>query len=201
MLITLSDKVKKDLEFVKSLPTEALSEFVKTALEFLRNGAKPNLYNSAARALNAEVRQIEGVVEAVAFLFAESARLNITEQEFVDSLAVNGVDFDADLISRLKQLYLEQKETIRSIQKELTFDLPHFVNVDWRLDVQVASRTLRSQLTPVFTLRFDTEENGKPKHQFLQTDYSNLKHICDELEVAIKEIKAPYCRRIMRNIK
>ncbi len=55
-------------------------------------------------ALNTEPRFIEAVVEAIAFLFAESSRLNITDQEFVDSFAINGVDFDSDLIGRLKEV-------------------------------------------------------------------------------------------------
>eukprot|EP01118_Nematostelium_gracile_P004533 TRINITY_DN15307_c0_g1_i1.p1 TRINITY_DN15307_c0_g1~~TRINITY_DN15307_c0_g1_i1.p1 ORF type:complete len:128 (-),score=36.28 TRINITY_DN15307_c0_g1_i1:20-403(-) len=127
--------------------------------------------------------------------------MSLSGQEFSNSLAVSGVAFSEDLIADLKELYEANKSNIRLVQKEITYDLPQFQNVDWRLDVQVASRNLRNQLTPVFVLRFDTVEDGVEKHQFLQTDYSNLKHICDELESALKESKSPFCRRIMRNIK
>jgi len=44
------------------------------------------------------------------------------------------------------------------LQKSSCFDLPHFVNLDWRLDIQVASRTIRSQVEPVFMLKLNTSD-------------------------------------------
>jgi hypothetical protein len=41
----------------------------------------------------------------------------------------------------------------------------------------------------------------EPKVETLQADYSNLKHLCTELELALREAQAAQTRRIMRNIK
>lgn len=38
------------------------------------------------------------------------------------------------------------------------------------------------------------------KSVYLQTDYTNLKHLCSELEAALEELKAPYVRRVERNL-
>lgn len=38
-------------------------------------------------------------------------------------------------------------------------------------------------------------------HQYLVSDYSNLRHLCEELEIALKEMKSGHVRRILRNIK
>jgi hypothetical protein len=40
-----------------------------------------------------------------------------------------------------------------------------------------------------------------PKSQHLQADYTNIKHWCEEMEKALKEMKGTHARRIFRNIK
>lgn len=54
----------------------------------------------------------------------------------------------------------------------------NFSDLDWRLDVQVASRNYRSLVNPTFILNLETEINGEKSNQLLQTDYTNLKHLC-----------------------
>mmetsp|Transcript_11456 Transcript_11456/g.14158 ORF Transcript_11456/g.14158 Transcript_11456/m.14158 type:complete len:97 (-) Transcript_11456:25-315(-) len=92
------------------------------------------------------------------------------------------------------------KKEMRSILAELSFGLPHYDNISWRLDVQVASRTLNKQVEPIFTIKLETLE---PEHKvrYLQTDIVNLKHIVAELERALQELKSAHCRRIIRNVK
>lgn len=43
------------------------------------------------------------------------------------------------------QIYVENRASIRTLQKEITFDLPHFVNLDWRLDIQVIRSPINSR--------------------------------------------------------
>jgi hypothetical protein len=38
------------------------------------------------------------------------------------------------------------------------------------------------------------------KSQHLQTDYTNLKHIREELEAALEELNEPYVKRVERNV-
>ncbi len=38
------------------------------------------------------------------------------------------------------------------------------------------------------------------KSQYLQTDYTNLKHIREELESALEELNEPYVKRVERNV-
>jgi len=199
MIIILDDKHKLDLQFIKDRPVEVISDFVRISVEFIKNGANPKLYNSAAKTLGVDVKQIEAVIEGIARLFQEGARFMISEQDFLDTLLVLG--FSKEHNQQLKELYLANRQTIRTLQKQLSFDLPHYVNMDWRLDVQLASRCARGQLNPIFLLRLDTVTDTELKSTFLQTDYSNLKHLCEELEIALKEMKSAYCRRILRNIK
>jgi len=199
MIIILDDSHKADLQFLREQSPDVVNEFVNISLEFLRKGSNPKLYLGAAKSLGVDVGQVEAVVEGIAQLFSEASRLMVSEQDFLATLLVLG--FSTSLNGQLKELYLLQRPEIRTIQRQLSVGLPHYRNLDWRLEVQLASRTLHNQLEPTFTLCFHTEENGEKRTHYLQTDYVNLKHVAEELEVALKEIKSPYCRRLMRNIK
>lgn len=48
-----------------------------------------------------------------------------------------GIDAMLIVENSLGQIYLENRNEIRSIQQDLSFELPHYVDLEWRLDVQV----------------------------------------------------------------
>ena len=97
-------------------------------------------------------------------------------------------------------MYLQHRKEIRVLLAELSFSLPHYEDLNWRLDIQIASRTLRSQVNPIFLIELETLDPDSKK-QLLQTDYVNLKRLSTEIEAALREAKGGHCRRIMRNVK
>jgi len=80
-------------------------------------------------------------------------------------------------------------------------DLPHYHNLEWRFDIQLASRALQRQARPSVVFRLHTKDGDEAKSHLLQTDPSNLVHLTQSLESALAELKTQHCRRIMRNIK
>lgn len=64
--------------------------------------------------------------------------LQISEVDFQDSVLVLG--FSEELNKLLLQLYLENRKEIRQILSKLAPSLPHYHNLEWRLDVQVRLR-------------------------------------------------------------
>jgi COMM domain containing 2 len=93
--------------------------------------------------------------------------------------------------------------------------LPHYVDLDWRLDVQLASRNLRTNVEPKFLLNLKTttkpsdektdsndatSNKGDVQEQLLECDYANLKHLCDELEAAVAQASGSHARRVQRYI-
>ena len=96
---------------------------------------------------------------------------------------------------------MEERKSIRNVLTELKMDLPHYHNMEWRLDVQVASRTIKQQSEPSIVLKLTTEEDESKSAHLLQTDPVNLVHMTSVLEEALKESRSQHCRRIMRNIK
>lgn len=133
------------------------------------------------------------------YLLTESSKLMLNEIDFQDSIMTLG--FDEDTRQTLLEIYLQNRREIRTILSEMTMDLPHYHNLEWRFDVQLASRSLRRQTTPTVLFKLHTEDSGVKDTTVLQTDPVNLLHLTKVLDEALQEMKSPYCRRIVRNIK
>ncbi|KAL1022873.1 hypothetical protein UPYG_G00033570 [Umbra pygmaea] len=199
MLLVLSDEHKEHLGFLPEVESVVVGEFGRIAVEFLRRGTNPKIYEGAARKLNVDAETVQHGVEGLMYLLTESSKLMISEVDFQDSVLVLG--FEEELNQLLLELYLEHRKEVRSILTELTPSLPHYHNLEWRLDVQVASRSLRQQVKPTVSMKLHLENRGVKSAKVLQTDPATLMHLIQELEKALAELKTTHCRRILRNIK
>jgi len=66
-------------------------------------------------------------------------------------------------------------------------------------------KKLKNQKQTNKFIQYKQAKTTKPKtgeqSQILQADYVNLRHVTEELDLALKELKSAHVRRIMRNIK
>ncbi|KAK6196403.1 hypothetical protein SNE40_001635 [Patella caerulea] len=199
MLLVLEDEHKKHLSFLPSVDIAVVKEFCRISMEFIRKGTNPKVYTSAAQKLGVEADQVQNGVEGLMYLLTESSKLMLNQVDYQDSIIVLG--FSEDLREMLLQLYKENRKEVRTILSEISMDLPHYRNLEWRFDVQLASRSLRRQTTPLILFKLHTESYGEQESHILQTDPVNLVHLTKVLDEALQEMKSPYCRRIVRNIK
>jgi len=127
-----------------------VEQFCSLTLAFIKKGeeAKKGLFAGAAKKLEVQPRVVEAAITALSFLLVKAAKLNLTVQEFTDSLAI--LTFAEDKNKLLLKTYEENKAVIRSLQEDLSFELPHFSDLRWRLDVQLATRSCRDQVNPLF---------------------------------------------------
>lgn len=199
MLLILEEEHKKHLTFLANLELETLREFLRISVEFIEKGANSRMYQAASNKLSVGAEIIQNSVEGLMHLFIESCRQNISELDFQDSMQMLG--FNEVTCNELLRAYLENCKEIRSLIADARFSLPHYQDLQWRLDVQVSSRALRRQVKPLFLIKLHTETNGQKEVKLLETDPVNLIHMTQNLEAALDELKSGHCRRIMRNIK
>ncbi|NXB61403.1 COMD2 protein, partial [Struthidea cinerea] len=206
MLLVLSAEHRAHLGCLPRAGGAAIGELGRLALEQLRRGAAPRACETAARKLNVGVDTIQHGVEGLMYLLTESSKLmasipfrKISEVDFQDSIHVLG--FSDELNKSLLQLYLDNRKEIRSILGELVPRLPSYHSLEWRLDVQLASRSLRQQIKPAVTMKLHLNQNEDQTAQVLQTDPATLLHLIQQLEQALGEMKMNHCRRIVRNMK
>ncbi|XP_074657851.1 COMM domain-containing protein 2-like [Tubulanus polymorphus] len=199
MLLVLDDVHKKHLQYITSVDVNVLQEFCRMSLEFIRKGINSKVYQAAAQKLNVDVETVQHGIEGLMYLLSESSKLMVNEIDFHDSILTLG--FDDELKKVLQQVYETNRDEIRRILSNMILELPHYTNLEWRLEVELASRSLRHQTNPIVTLKLTTEEYGETKTQILQTDPVNLVHLTNTLDAALQEMKTAHCRRIVRNIK
>ncbi|XP_045150940.1 COMM domain-containing protein 2, partial [Echinops telfairi] len=108
--------------------------------------------------LNVSSDTVQHSVEGLTYLLTESSKLMISERDFQDSVFVLG--FSEELNRLLLQLYLDNRKEIRTILSELAPGLPSYHSLEWRLDVQLASRSLRQQIKPSVTIKLHLHQHG-----------------------------------------
>ncbi|XP_061895390.1 COMM domain-containing protein 2 [Entelurus aequoreus] len=203
MLLVLCEEHKEHLSFLHEVDAAVVGEFGRIALEFLRKGASPKIYEGAARKLSVPVEMVQHGVEGLMFLMTESSKHMLSEVDFLDS--VLALDFGDDLSQTLLQMYQQNQNEIRSMLSLVPSNLPAYHNMEWRLDVQLASRSLHQMVAPMLTTRLLlTRRRGsctEHSSRVLQVDLSTLLHFISVLEGALGALKTTHARRILRNIK
>ena len=201
MLLILSEEQKEHLRFLTSLEIDVVLEFARISLDFILKGSSnPKIFQAAAQKLGVDSKTVKNGISGLQHVFNESSRLMIGEIDFQDSILTMG--FSEEVIAELLKMYLANRKEIRSILVEMAMAIPHYHDLEWRFDVELASRSLRHQTNPIIVMRLHTKEGEKKINaDILQTDPVNLIHLTNELENAIQEMKTAHCRRIVRNIK
>ncbi|EAL64903.1 hypothetical protein ACTFIW_007274 [Dictyostelium discoideum] len=200
MIIELDNTHKQDLSSLRSLSAEIISEFCKIALEFIKKGSNKKLYMGASQKLNIAADKIESLVDSITYLFSECTRFMLNENDFNDTLAP--IKLSDEVIEILRESYFDNRKDIRNTLQEFYPHLDHYQNLEWRLDTQIANRSLGSSINPIYLLKLITKcGSDNPIEHLLQTDPNNLKHLCNELESALNEIRTYENRLIIRNIK
>jgi len=199
MLLIFEDEHKKHLEYLITAPIDVLREFSRISVEFLKNGINPKVYVVAAQKLGIDAVTVQNAVEGLMYLLLESSKLMLNDIDFQDS--VKTVGFSEDHQQELMREYAENRTAIRCIQSDMSMTVPHYKDLEWRLDIQLASRSLRHQVEPLITLKLHTVDSGQLDHvHLLQTDPSSLIHLTRSLETALHELNTTHCKRIVRNL-
>jgi len=199
-LLVLSKEHKKNLQFVGSVDADVAIEFARISIEFVLKGANQKVYTAAAKKLGNDSKLVQAGVEGLMYLFTEASKRALSEMDFNDSVMMLG--FSEELHQKLMQLFMENKDEIRRISGQLGMTLQSYKDVQWRIDAQIASRTLRQHTEPTLTMKFDTSDvNSNDVSILLQTDPKTLNRITQQLDAALKAVKSSHYRRVTRSIK
>ncbi|KAF5290781.1 hypothetical protein FQA39_LY14624 [Lamprigera yunnana] len=168
-----------------------------------RNGPNLKVYNSASVKLEVKSEDVKNCVYGLVNLLLESCRHKLNDADFRDSLLTIGFAQEQQAI--LSKFYISKRKDITNILSKLSVQEPHYHDLNWRFEVQIASRSLLHQVTPLITMDFVLTESANfieqeppKKHLLLQTDLSNLVHITEMLENALITSRSRYSRRIQR---
>ena len=151
----LGQELKADLEVLRALDGEAFEQVASIAATQLRSGAPgAKAVKNAAAALAVGPEELAAALEALSFVIAEAARLQIPEQDLRAALQEQ-LPLSGEAVESLVQVALAETPHARSVAADLGHPLPAFRSLDWRLDVQARApprillpRACPAQATP-----------------------------------------------------
>lgn len=198
MLLRLSPENLEHLEFLRDADEQLVNEFGSISLQFLSNGINRKIFKAAAQKLDVDVSIIEKAVVGLMKLFSEASKNGLQGSDFYDSLIT--LEFNTANARTLDKLYSECSKDTRHMLSQCAPSLPQYEDLEWRLDVKLATRCLHQQLTPNVLLKFHIKDGEKQECKVLQTDPVNLIHTTQVLEEALGELKTKHVRRIVRTV-
>ncbi|OXU26320.1 hypothetical protein TSAR_000720 [Trichomalopsis sarcophagae] len=187
-MLNLGVDHKQHLVFLTKQSTQVLQDFCKLALDYLQKGPNLKLYSAAAQKLQVEPQVIRNSVEGLVQLLFECCKSKLEKDSFQE--AILGLGFSEEQESLLSKLYTVKKQELTEALSKFGLKLPQYHDMDWRFEVQIASRSLLRQVVPLVTLDFslkNTSNSDQVEHVLLQTDPNNLLHLAQELEMAVRE--------------
>eukprot|EP00249_Psilotum_nudum_P013145 c24178_g1_i1 orf=371-1015(+) len=199
--------------FLLSASPAVVQEFAKIAGGIILQGNIVGKgYANAANKLQVSVEAVEHGVLMICDIFIRAARSNLSTQQILNLLE----DFGFEEAQRevLATHFTGIAKDVRDVSAISTLNVPCYQKLEWRLDVQVASRSLRNQFSPSFLLKFSTsagdraslmEGQTRSKAEssvaFLQSNYLTLKAVCSKLEKALAESKSIHSRSVARHFR
>ena len=192
------------------------------------HGAKTTVFRKVASRLGVDEAQVEGAISSTARVFLEASRLRQSEGDFVASLREAGLSIEA--CSALWSAYDDSRVELEDAGARTASALPLLQGLEWRLEVEVASRTRQgevplavsassgatsSRLVPSYTLRLDTlapaasassagiedAATREVSSLYATCDYATLKSLKATLEAAIGELNTGHAKRVQRYLR
>lgn len=129
-------------------------------------------------------------------MFAEATKYKLTCDDLYDSLLA--LEFSESTSKIVKEAFSSSNS--HNALSNCSPSLPEYDNLEWRLDVQLASRSLHQQITPIIRMKLHTSDGEEKNTHIIQTDPVNLRHMSRVIDEALNEMKTNHVRRILRNI-
>jgi len=214
--------VPKQAEFLLSTAPPVAQEFAKIAVNIILKGdVAARGYAKAASALQVTVDAVDQGVKMLCDIFIRSAQSNLSAVQMTEFLKDLG--FHNETKECLVDYFTQRFGEIRGLVAVPRLNVPSYRKLEWRLDVQLGSRSLFNQADPSFLLKLSLNREhvggapafvGKQSQSkalnkeitekdviYLEANYATLKTICSQLEQALAERRSSRSRRILQQLQ
>uniref|UniRef100_A0A8B9HCF8 COMM domain containing 2 n=1 Tax=Astyanax mexicanus TaxID=7994 RepID=A0A8B9HCF8_ASTMX len=196
---TLVQQLHKNHTLYHFLCVAVVGEFGRIAVEFLKKGSNPKIYEGAARKLNVPSETVQHGVEGLMYLLTESSKLMVSVSTNSQLSVFIVIEQQINTITLLR--YSEENKYLNTLRLCKFSHLEFMEGSEIFYDPPLQCRALRQHVKPAICLKLHLESGGTQTARVLQTDPATLLHLIQELECALAEVKSNHCRRILRNIK
>lgn len=188
-------------EPLQKLEAEGVADVAAFSARCLVNGhvdAEKLAALAGATGLSADA--LTGCSEALSQILLMCCKRNCSTKDF--SMGLLDLGLAEPKLKALSLAYEAHYPAIRRFLGDMSLQLPHYHNLDWRVDVELASRSQRQIVSPKFVLDLETrDQDDVPQHVVFQSDFAVLQEVAAQLEAAVQETRSKHSSRIQRYVK
>ncbi|XP_039961170.1 COMM domain-containing protein 2 [Bactrocera tryoni] len=219
MLLNLKTDQRRHLELLRHRGSEDVVELCKAAFEYLSLGPNTQRYQYLAEKYSTDTGVVQKAVEALIALLINATKGNASESDLQCLQQEEG--YSNDVMQVLSQFVSSKRHFIEGSIKTANIRAYRLVNIEWRLEVRLATRSLLRQSSIRVTMKLylhtepknenrdlledgdqaiHSDERRNRKDLLVQTDLSSLVHMIQVLETALYESKSRRIRNIVSGI-
>jgi len=190
-----------DVSLALQMKNTQLQTLCKISLQFCQKGDSKSLITKYAAEFQCSPENLSRCAKGLSKLFIIAAKQRMTGSSLQN--IVSSVVKSKENISLCTEFYAENLEKIQACLQHMVIHLPSYRDLDWRLDMELSSRTLHNRMEPHFIAKLETLDagtSGATTQQFLEIDYAHLKMLCATLEEALEENSSVHVKRMQRYI-
>lgn len=205
IVISFSPELINDLQLLQKVPTDIFGDIITIAIDIIAaKQPSPKVLNKVTQLFGegVDVATTERCLRGLAALLVDCGKKNIPPSQFTSAL-IEHLSFTDSQAQLLAQQYTTKFPQLRTALYHKASSGTNYVSFDWRLDIEVASRSAASTFTPIYLCALTTQSQGKSEQEtkMLQATPTVLSMIHDELAIALGEAKTAHSRRIQKYVK
>ncbi|KAI8129523.1 hypothetical protein FF38_13558 [Lucilia cuprina] len=226
MPFAIKNLQKSHLQPLTKCETPDVITLCKVAFDYLAHGPEQQqeIYQAIANKYDKQFEraEVQLAVEALISLLIEATKAKADESELKKPLTLAG--FQEDTVDILTQFMTSKRNFIEGSIKTANIRAYRLVNIEWRLEVRLASRAVMKQSQVFVTMKLylhtepknenrdlleDVEDALTPVHEdekrnrkdlLVQTDLNTLNYMIHSLEEALMESRSRRIRNIVEAI-
>ncbi|XP_053957626.1 uncharacterized protein LOC128862868 [Anastrepha ludens] len=220
MLINLKKDQREHLQLLRQRSPEDVVELCKSAFEYLNHGPNLQRYQQLARKYATNPEMVQHAVEALIAFLIDATKAKANEMDLQRLQQEEG--YNDGITEVLTQFVYSKRNFIEGSIKSANIRAYRLVNIEWRLEVRIATRCLLRQNSIRVTMKLylhtepknenrdllevenqqtiHPDERRNRKDLLVQTDLNSLVHMIQVLENALYESKSRRIRNIVSAI-
>lgn len=177
-------------QFLLGADVPVAQGFGKIALDrIVKNEVGTRGFAKAARILQVTIEEVEQAVASLTLLFARAVRLQMQQAELRSLFSNAGLKETPGEV--LADMYSQRHKELFGV---VLLSGRSYGRLDWRLDIQVASRSVQHQVTSRFLLAIHDTDGL----QHINADYGTLKDVYLQLGAALAESSSTRSRKFLQ---
>jgi len=170
-----------------------IHQVMKYSMSFLFGEITEEDMKSVCRSSQIPFPTFLEAVDALSWIVCESVRLKLSTDNFREFIA----DIDFLNTRDVLEVYQQSSNRLRQSLNIVSPEFEKFVSIDWRMQVEVARRSLRNFKRPHVVIDLKTNKNSYN----LELTPQGLVQLYETLDAALQSSRTAKFRRIQRFVK